>query len=103
LLLLLLLLCCTASAAWQVMLADIEACKANGADGVVLGCLTPDGQVDVASTATLVQAAKQQVGTAACLHIGVPQVVALLTDMPTMRDLDGNFEGSQKPDGNSCV
>ncbi|WIA29110.1 hypothetical protein OEZ86_011621 [Tetradesmus obliquus] len=44
----------------NVMLADIEACKANGADGVVLGCLTPDGQVDAASTAKLVKAAKQQ-------------------------------------------
>ncbi|KAF6266704.1 copper homeostasis protein cutC [Scenedesmus sp. NREL 46B-D3] len=42
----------------NVMVDDIAACSVNGADGVVLGCLTPDGQVDAASTATLVQAAK---------------------------------------------
>jgi copper homeostasis protein CutC len=49
----------------QVMLDDIAACKANDVDGVVLGCLTPDGQVDAASAATLVQAAKQQVSVTA--------------------------------------
>jgi copper homeostasis protein CutC len=57
--------CNLPSTAWQVMLDDIAACKANGVDGVVLGCLTPDGQVDAASTATLVQASKQQVSVTA--------------------------------------
>lgn len=63
----------------QVMLADIEACKANGADGVVLGCLTPDGQVDAASTAKLVKAAKQQVGTAACLEYSAARCSSVVT------------------------
>ena len=31
----------------EVMLRDIDAARRIGADGVVLGCLTEDGQVDV--------------------------------------------------------
>lgn len=42
----------------DVMLADIAAVKAAGADGVVIGLLLPDGQVDVPRTAALVQAAR---------------------------------------------
>lgn len=40
-----------------IMRADIEACKALGCDGVVLGVLTAAGQVDVAATRALVQLA----------------------------------------------
>jgi copper homeostasis protein len=43
------------------MLADIEACKQLGADGVVLGCLLPDGRIDSAATCRLVAAAHAQV------------------------------------------
>lgn len=46
----------------QVMLADIEACSDLGVDGVVIGCLQPDGAVDVAATQQLVHKAKQHVG-----------------------------------------
>lgn len=40
------------------MLADIEAVKAAGADGVVLGVLNPDGTVDIDRTALLIAAAR---------------------------------------------
>jgi len=40
-----------------IMRADIEACKALGCDGVVLGVLTPTGQVDIEATRALVQLA----------------------------------------------
>jgi copper homeostasis protein len=40
------------------MRAEIERAGALGADGVVLGALTPDGEVDVAAVRTLVAAAR---------------------------------------------
>jgi len=40
-----------------VMLHDIALCKTLGADGVVVGALSPDGTVDVPTTTRLVQAA----------------------------------------------
>jgi copper homeostasis protein len=43
---------------FDVMLADIEACKQAGADGVVFGVLTANGVVDRERTARLVAAAK---------------------------------------------
>ncbi len=46
----------------QVMFSDIEACSDLGADGVVIGCLQPDGAVDVAATKQLVDKARQHVG-----------------------------------------
>ncbi|MFC5860842.1 copper homeostasis protein CutC [Acidicapsa dinghuensis] len=42
-----------------VMRADIEAAREAGADGVVLGLLTPDGDVDVEPTRMLVEVAHQ--------------------------------------------
>lgn len=39
------------------MLRDIEAMRRIGVDGVVVGCLTPDGDVDVDATRRLVEAA----------------------------------------------
>lgn len=42
---------------FETMLADVEAIRATGAAGVVFGCLTPDGAIDEARTAALVQAA----------------------------------------------
>jgi copper homeostasis protein len=42
----------------EVMLRDIEAVKAAGADGVVIGALTPDAEVDTALCARLVEAAR---------------------------------------------
>lgn len=53
---------CLIALVMQVMLADIEACSDLGADGVVIGCLQPDGAVDVAATQQLVHKAKQHVG-----------------------------------------
>jgi hypothetical protein len=41
----------------QVMLEDIQACAALGADGVVAGCLAADGAVDAAATRQLLHAA----------------------------------------------
>lgn len=50
-------LCCV-----QVMLADIQACSELGVHGVVIGCLQPDGSVDVAGTQQLVNKARDNVG-----------------------------------------
>lgn len=43
---------------FEVMLADIEAAKTAGADGVVFGVLTADGDIDAARTARLLRAAR---------------------------------------------
>jgi copper homeostasis protein len=48
---------CYSDLEFKAMLADIALARRLGADGVVLGVLTPDGQVDVARTRELVQAA----------------------------------------------
>jgi copper homeostasis protein len=42
----------------EVMLRDIAAAKAAGADGVVIGALTPDAEIDVDLCARLVEAAR---------------------------------------------
>ncbi len=41
----------------RVMLKDIEMCRQLGVDGVVIGCLTSDGEVDMARNADLISAA----------------------------------------------
>jgi copper homeostasis protein len=41
----------------EVMLQDILFCKQNSVDGVVLGALTPDGNIDISKTQALTQAA----------------------------------------------
>lgn len=43
---------------FEVMKADIEAAKKLGADGVVIGCLTPDGDVDMVKTKELIDLAR---------------------------------------------
>lgn len=42
----------------QIMLKDIEIAGKLGADGVAIGCLTPEGEVDMACNRKLIQAAK---------------------------------------------
>jgi copper homeostasis protein len=42
----------------RTMLADIQEARALGADGVVLGASTPDGDIDVALTTELIHAAR---------------------------------------------
>ncbi len=42
----------------RAMLHDIEMCRKLGVDGVVFGCLTADGEVDLEQNSTLVEAAK---------------------------------------------
>jgi copper homeostasis protein len=42
----------------RTMLKDIQEARALGADGVVLGALTPDGDIDVALTSELISAAR---------------------------------------------
>lgn len=37
----------------DIMEADIEACKMAGVDGVVFGCLTPEGDIDIEKNARL--------------------------------------------------
>lgn len=41
----------------KIMLKDIEMCRKLGVDGVVIGCLTPDGDVDVQHNKELIDAA----------------------------------------------
>ncbi len=43
---------------YATMRADVQSCRAAGAHGVVIGCLTADGQVDVARTRELVELAR---------------------------------------------
>src|ERR1039458_1273418 len=42
----------------RIMFDDIEEARSLGADGVVLGALTPDGDVDMALTAELIRVAR---------------------------------------------
>ncbi|KAK8801744.1 hypothetical protein WA538_005582, partial [Blastocystis sp. DL] len=42
----------------RIMLEDIEACKRIGVHGVVIGCLTKDGQVDMEKNRRLMEAAR---------------------------------------------
>lgn len=42
----------------QTMLKDIEMCRKLGVDGVVIGCLTAEGDVDVPRNAELIKAAQ---------------------------------------------
>jgi copper homeostasis protein len=42
----------------EAMLADIDACQKLGVDGVVIGCLTKDGDVDKIKLSYLVEAAQ---------------------------------------------
>ena len=42
---------------FAVMMRDAELALAHGADGIVFGCLQPDGQIDVERVRTLVQLA----------------------------------------------
>lgn len=41
----------------RVMLRDIETARALGVDGIVIGCLTPEGEVDMARNRELIEAA----------------------------------------------
>lgn len=43
----------------DTMAYDIEACRKAGADGVVTGCLTPNGDIDISAMQRLVMAAGQ--------------------------------------------
>lgn len=49
---------CYSDTEFEVMRRDIELAKNEGADGVVLGILSPEGNVDVARTRQLVQLAR---------------------------------------------
>ncbi|MGB3813418.1 MAG: copper homeostasis protein CutC [Shinella sp.] len=45
-------------AEFDTMVEDIKALRSEGVAGVVIGCLTPDGRIDEARTAALVEAAR---------------------------------------------
>ncbi len=49
---------CYSDLEMEVMMEDIAFCKANGVNGVVIGVLTPDGNVDIPRTKALTQAAR---------------------------------------------
>lgn len=42
----------------KTMLKDIELCRENGVDGVVIGCLNPDRTVDIKAMQTLMEASQ---------------------------------------------
>ncbi len=46
------------AAEFETMVEDIKALREEGVAGVVIGCLTPDGQIDEARTKALVEAAR---------------------------------------------
>lgn len=43
----------------RVMMKDIETVRALGVDGIVIGCLTPDGEVDIPRNRELIEAARE--------------------------------------------
>ncbi len=47
----------------DIMIADIEVCKKAGVDGVVFGCLTPEGDVDIGRNAKLMAHVGQMAAT----------------------------------------
>ena len=47
----------------NAMVADIEACREAGAHGVVIGALTPDGDIDLPSCRRMIEAAGEMSGT----------------------------------------
>ncbi len=49
---------CYSDIEYQIMKEDIEVCKSLGADGIVLGILKPDGNIDVERTAKLIELAR---------------------------------------------
>jgi copper homeostasis protein len=49
---------CYSDIEYEVMRRDIERCKEIGADGVVIGILTPDGDIDVPRSRALVELAR---------------------------------------------
>ncbi len=49
---------CYSDIEFEIMQRDITVAKELGANGVVIGILTPDGDVDVARTRTLIEAAR---------------------------------------------
>jgi len=63
----------------KTMLDDIEQARALGADGVVLGALTPDGNVDLEITSQLIRVAR-------------PMKVAFHRAFDTTRNLDRSLE-----------
>lgn len=46
------------AAEFEIMKKDIDLCREAGADGVVLGILMPDGNIDTERTAEIIEAAK---------------------------------------------
>jgi copper homeostasis protein len=42
----------------EVMLRDVQAAKSAGADGIVIGALTPDGEIDTVLCSRLIDAAR---------------------------------------------
>jgi copper homeostasis protein len=49
---------CYGSTELEAMLEDIDVAKARGAEGVVFGCLTPEGEIDVEASGRLLERAR---------------------------------------------
>jgi len=69
------------------MLADIAAAGAHGASGVVIGALTPEGTIDVVTSARLIKAARS-VKLKVTYHRAVDMTTDIMTAFQTVLDLN---------------
>ena len=61
----------------QEMLYDIKAAKELGADGLVFGCLLPDGTVDIVNMRRLMDAAGATPVTVSYTHLTLPTMAVV--------------------------
>ena len=76
----------------QRMLDDIRICRELGADGVVFGCLRPDGTLDTEANARLMEAARQR---------PTPQTPTPQTPTPSPSQGEGSLDTFSSDDATS--
>ncbi len=76
----------------QRMLDDIRICRELGADGVVFGCLRPDGSLDTEANARLMEAARQR---------PTPSRPTLQTPTPSPSQGEGSLDTFSSDDATS--
>ena len=76
----------------QRMLDDIRICRELGADGLVFGCLRPDGSLDTEANARLLEAARQR---------PTPQTTTPQTPTPSPSQGEGSLDTFSSDDATS--